>query len=205
MKVIVKGDRALFTRPEFSVERYTYDFITPSACKGLLKSVYWKPQMEYIINSIKVINPIKYVSIMRNELSNKLNINKCNSIDISNLANRQQRFSTILKDVEYVIDFDIILIEPESERNTLGKHYHILKDRIDREQFYRVPCLGLKEFDAWIERGDKDSTLKGTKDFGLCLFDLDYSDESNYRPIMFNAIMNDGVIDVKNAQKWRCV
>lgn len=50
--VEVWGDRALFTRPELSVERVSYDAMTPSAARGLLESIYWHPGMRYTIDRI---------------------------------------------------------------------------------------------------------------------------------------------------------
>lgn len=69
--VEVWGDRALFTRPELSVERVSYDAMTPSAARGLLESIYWHPGMRYTIDRIHVLNPIRFTNVRRNEVKSK--------------------------------------------------------------------------------------------------------------------------------------
>ena len=67
----ISGDYALFSRPEMKVERVSYDVITPSAARGILEAIYWKPQIRWIIDRITVINPIRFTNIRRNEISEK--------------------------------------------------------------------------------------------------------------------------------------
>ena len=71
-KIIVEGDYALFTRPEFKVERVSNDVPTISAVEGLIKSVYWKPAIRIIVDKIIVFNPIKFTNIRRNEIKSKI-------------------------------------------------------------------------------------------------------------------------------------
>jgi len=68
----VSGDYALFSRPEMKVERVSYDIMTPSAARGLLEAIYWKPQIRWIIDEIHVLNPIRFTNIRRNEISLKI-------------------------------------------------------------------------------------------------------------------------------------
>ena len=71
IQVEVWGDRALFTRPELSVERVSYDVITPSAARGLIESIYWHPGLRYAIDRIHVLNPIRFTNVRRNEVKSK--------------------------------------------------------------------------------------------------------------------------------------
>ena len=79
LKVIVSGDRACFTRPEMKAERVSYDVPTPGALEGLLKSVYWKPAMRYVIDQIVVFNPVEFISVRRNEVKSKVKLSKMKS------------------------------------------------------------------------------------------------------------------------------
>ena len=76
IKVIVSGKRACFTRPEMKAERVSYDVPTPGALEGLLKSIYWKPAMRYVIDRIIVFNPIAFTSVRRNEVKSKVKLGK---------------------------------------------------------------------------------------------------------------------------------
>ena len=68
----VWGDYACFTRPEMKVERVSYDVITPSAARGIIEAIYWKPAIKWIIDKIHVINPIRFTNIRRNEVKDKI-------------------------------------------------------------------------------------------------------------------------------------
>ena len=71
-KIMVEGDYACFTRPEFKVERVSYDVPTPGALEGMLKSIYWKPAIRYVIDKIIVFQPIEFANVRRNEVKNKV-------------------------------------------------------------------------------------------------------------------------------------
>lgn len=79
----VWGDYACFTRPEFKVERVSYPMMTPSAARGILEAIYWKPQIRYRIQRIGILrhprlkeveSPIgRQWSLLRNEISSRQN------------------------------------------------------------------------------------------------------------------------------------
>ena len=108
IKVHVWGEYACFTRPEMKAERVSYDVMTPSAARGLLEAIYWKPQFCWVIDRIHVLKPIRFESIRRNEIANKIPRSKANSdktgIDVTAQNQRQQRASLVLRDVAYVIE-----------------------------------------------------------------------------------------------------
>src|SRR5512136_557595 len=71
IRIRVRGDYALFTRPEMKVERVSYDVITPSAARGIIEAVYWKPAIRWVIDKIHVLREIEFTNVRRNEVSEK--------------------------------------------------------------------------------------------------------------------------------------
>ena len=71
VRLKIWGDYALFTRPESKAERMSYDVPTPSAARGILEAIHWKPAIRWEINRIHVLNPIVFDSIRRNEVGKK--------------------------------------------------------------------------------------------------------------------------------------
>ena len=218
-KILVKGEYALFSRPEMKVERVSYDVPTPSAFVGLLKNIYWHPGVVYVIDKIYVYNPINFINIRRNEVKDKLPLVKLSSIkahkDVSIPSRdiRTQRASMLLKDVEYGVefhfkltsqydkDFDNISME-EKEK----KCFNIIKRRLENGQFFNAPCLGCREFGASVSPVDvleKPAVFSGDVDLGFMLYDLVYKDDENGKssdhadPRFYRPHMIDGVIDVK--------
>lgn len=194
----VWGDYALFTRPEMKVERVSYDVITPSAARGIIEAVYWKPAIRWVIDKIHVINPIEYTNIRRNEVSEKMSPAKpyLSTTDV-----RQQRAALVLKNVDYVIQahFEIVP-EKAGPDDTVEKHYNMVLRRLQKGQYFNPPCLGTREFGAkveWLNVVDiPPSQLKGVSDLGWMLYDLDFSNPQDIRPSFFKAHMEDGIIDL---------
>lgn len=155
-KVIVEGDYACFTRPEMKLERVSYDVPTPGALEGMLKSIYWKPSIKYVIDKIIVFNPIDFANIRRNEVKDKVSLQKVklqmngNGGDpcVYTSEERTQRASMVLKNVKYGIEFHFELTGLKNDRETdaENKHYNIIKRRLEKGQCFRTPCLGCSEF-----------------------------------------------------------
>ncbi len=126
-KVLIEGDYACFTRPEMKVERVSYEVPPPGSLEGLLKSVYWKPALRYIIDKIIVFNPIDFINIRRNEVKDKVlfsamkgQMNETGSDPcIYTTESRSQRASMILKNVKYGVEFHFELtgLKNESEED----------------------------------------------------------------------------------------
>lgn len=208
--VEISGDYALFTRPEFKVERCSYDIITPSAARGILESVYWKPAIRYIIDRIHVYNEPKFTNIRRNEVSAKIlgsdarklmsgNTNIKGYINTKEVI--QQRASMVLKDVRYVIEAHFELTDKAGPDDTEEKHYNVALRRLRKGQFFHAPCMGCREFPAKfqiIEGEIPKSDLFGERDLGFMLYDMDFSDMENIQPMFFRAKMVDGIVDLRN-------
>lgn len=208
VKCKVWGDYACFTRPEMKVERVSYDIITPSAARGILEAIYWKPAIHWVVDRITVLRPIRVQNIRRNELANKLplgNVTKAmrdgeSPVEIFIEDDRQQRAALVLRDVAYVIEAHFEFTGPED--NNEGKHQSIFNRRLEQGQCFHRPYLGCREFyaDFGPDDGERpDETLTKERDFGWMLHDIDYGDDM--RPRFFRAVMRYGVIDVPNLRE----
>lgn len=200
IKLRVWGDYALFTRPEMKVERVSYDVMTPSAARGILEAIYWKPAIRWVIDSIHVLKPVRFENIRRNEVANRVSVNKkdmegnklvCRYIE----DDRQQRASMILRDVEYVIEAHFEFTSKEDANE--GKHLDMFKRRAVKGQCFHRPYFGCREFPVDFEWCDTvpASPLAGERDLGFMLHDIDFG--NNMTPRFFRAVMRDGIIDCR--------
>lgn len=205
----VRGDYALFTRPEMKVERVSYDVLTPSAARGIIEAVYWKPAIRWVIDKIHVLSEIEFTNIRRNEVSEKASESEARRrmsgstkapFYLATNEIRQQRAAMVLKNVDYVIEAHFELTEKAGPDETNEKHYNIALRRFRKGQYYHAPCLGTREFGAkleLIEDGNvPKSPLAGRRDFGWMLFDLDYSNPDDIQPKFFKAELIDGILDL---------
>ena len=206
----VWGPRALFARPEMKVERVSYDVITPSAARGVLEAIHWKPQMIWRIQRLHVLSRIQFESIRRNEVGSKIPASKVASAmrtgSTQGLAlyvdeDRQQRAATLLKHVAYIIQAGIELTERgrADPTESVQKHLEIFRRRAAKGQFFHHPYLGTREFacDFALHDGPlpaPDDSLLGERDLGWMALDIDYAAGNEAR--FFRARMVDGVIDV---------
>jgi CRISPR-associated protein Cas5d len=194
----VRGGYALFTRPEMKVERVSYDMITPSAARGIIEAVYWKPAIRWVIDRIHVLREPEFTNIRRNEVSEKASPRVAY---IDSTASRQQRAALVLKNVDYVIEahFDLVAGKTGPE-DTVEKHYNVALRRLRKGQFFSAPCLGTREFAAQVELVEGDpplSPLTGARDLGWMLYDLDFADPQDIRPQFFKAELREGILDLR--------
>ena len=208
IRVEVWGDYALFTRPEMKTERVSYDVMTPSAARGLLESIYWHPGMKWCIDRIHVCSPIRFTNIRRNEVKDTISARKVKTVMekgqgelyLATPESIQQRAAMVLRDVHYVIDAHFDLTENAAPGDNAGKFQDIIKRRLERGQCYSMPYFGTREFPAHFRRCTElppcPDELKGVRDLGWMLLDMDYSNDDGIRPMFFRASMKDGVITV---------
>lgn len=210
----VQGRYALFTRPEMKVERVSYDVITPSAARGIIEAIHWKPAIRWTIDKIHVLRRIQFTNIRRNEVSDKASVDNAlqvmkgvqKPLYIAVTETRQQRAAMILKDVDYVIEAHFDLTNKAGPEDTEEKHYNIVLRRLRSGQYFHAPCLGTREFPASVtliedRRDIPKSPLTGRRDLGWMLYDLDFSNPRDIQPMFYHVIMNDGVIDVQELSK----
>jgi len=217
IRLRVSGERALFTRPEMKVERVSYDVMTPSAARGILEAIHWKPAIQWIIEEIHVLAPIRFQSIRRNEVGAKLPAGAVRkamrSGDVGDLTlvveeNRQQRASTILIGVDYVISARFVLTARAGAEDNEGKHLDIFNRRARNGQCFHQPCLGTREFPAHfelLEAGTPTPVAEpenqtgalgfGTpRDLGFMLYDIAHA--SDRASVFFRAKLENGVLRV---------
>lgn len=218
IRLHVWGDYALFTRPELKVERQSYDVMTPSAARGILEAIHWKPQIRWVIDRIHVLNPIRFQQIRRNEVGHKAPAGKIrqamNRGDLEGLQllvdeDRQQRAATVLVQPAYVIEAHFVLTPKADASDSEGKHLDIFNRRAARGQCFHQPCLGTREFAAHFAliepgaplpaRAPEAETAElgfGTpRDLGFMLWDVDHAAPG--RPsLLFRASLRDGVLEV---------
>jgi CRISPR-associated protein Cas5d len=170
----VFGDYACFSRPEFKVERVSYQMITPSAARGVLEAVFWKPEIRYQIRTIEVVKMGAQTSILRNEVSDRQRVGP----PVVAQSIRQQRTSLVLKNVAYVIHGEIAL--REHAKDEIGKYLDQFNRRVEKGQCYQRPYLGTREFAAFFEQpGPLDRGLPDLNmDLGQMLFDIAYVEGS---------------------------
>lgn len=206
IKLKVWGDYACFTRPEMKVERVSYDVLTPSAARGILEAIYWKPAIQWKIDRIHVLNPIKFDNIRRNEVEGKIPDGKVRSalrgsgeglFQDAN-ENRVQRASYVLRDVCYCIEAHFELTDKAGRDETVEKHYNIVLRRMRKGQNFHQPYFGCREFPvhyALIEDSIPLSPYKGSvRDFGFMLWDIDFAHDM--KAVFYRAVMQDGIINV---------
>ena len=212
IKVEICGDYACFSRPELKIERMSYDVITPSAARGILEAVMWKPAVRYIVDEISVCKPIRFENIRRNEVGFKASSMEPKSAN----DGRQQRASMILRDVQYVVSAHFEMTGKAQERDNEGKFTEMIRRRLEKGQCYHAPYLGTREFPArirLIEDGETPATpIAETRSLGVMLYDIDYIKEvdahgkeivKEFRPTYFIAEMKQGVIDLRNVEVLR--
>lgn len=186
--VRVGGEFACFTDPGLKVERCSYPVMTPSAARGLLEAIFWKPEFRWEIRTITVLKPIKQMSIMRNEIADR---QSDKPIIIEH--KRQQRASLILKDVDYVIAAAMVL---KPGVNNFGKYLDQFERKLEKGQCHHTPCLGTREFAAWFELGTgKEKPLESERvnlQLGQMLFDIAYKEDEERQEISFHRHIADG-------------
>lgn len=213
VRLHVRGDRACFTRPEMKVERVSYDTLTPSAARGILEAIHWKPAILWVVDRIHVLKPIRFQSFRRNEVGARMSTvmaeRAMRSGSVAGLGlvvedNRQQRATTLLVDVAYVIEAHFVLTPRATSDDTEAKHLSMFNRRAAAGQCFHRPCLGTREFAADFALVPPDAPLpvselpldQRDRDFGWMLHDIDFAGGRN-ESRFFRARMSDGVIDVK--------
>jgi CRISPR-associated protein Cas5d len=198
----VWGDLACFTRPEMKVERVSYPVMTPSAARGVLEAVFWKPEFMWRVQEIWVLKPIRYTSILRNEVNSRQSERAARSwqaegggYDAS--ADRAQRHTLGLRDVAYVIAAHVDL-KPHADADP-AKYRDQFRRRVRDGRCFATPFFGCREFSAsFAEPDGNEQPLDLTDDLGQMLLDLNYQPDKSGRgtPRFFNARIERGVLRV---------
>jgi len=190
VRVKVQGEFACFTRPDLKVERMTYPCMTPSAARGILDSILWKPEFQWYVRRIIVLNPVRFFSVKRNEVNSKQGKNPIVIED-----RRAQRNSIVLRDVAYIIEASIHQKE-KSDKNPPKKYIEMFRRRVRKGQCYRRPYLGLREFYAEFSEPDgKEMPIPEPIPIGSMLFDIFYDENGKPAPLFFyNVSVENGIL-----------
>lgn len=214
----VRGDYACFTRPEMKVERVSYDLITPSAARAVFEAILWKPGLRWRIRRIDVLNPVRWISVRRNEVgavASTRNALTAMHEGRGQLAlyiedERQQRAGLFLRDVAYRLWADLELLSDEARANP-NKYSAMFSRRAAAGQCVNQPYLGCREFAARFRpvplvddgrggfepvAGEPPALDEWTADLGWMLHDLDYSRPDSPEPRFFRAHVRGGVMDL---------
>jgi len=196
VRVKVTGEFACFTRPDLKVERMTYPCMTPSAARGVLDSILWKPEFQWWVHRIIVLNPIKFFSVKRNEINAKQG-----KTPIVIEEKRAQRNSIVLKDVAYIIEASVYF-KGFNPINPPKKYSEMFKRRVKKGQCWRRPFLGTREFSAefFIPDGN-EQPIKEILPIGSMLFDIFYDEKGKPSPLFFYdvAIVN-GILECPHSE-----
>jgi CRISPR-associated protein Cas5d len=184
---------ALFTRPEFGAERVSYPVMTPSAARGVLEAIFWKPEFTWKVREIKVLKPIRHFSILRNEMNSWQSASSAKSADYHYFADddRAQRHSLCLKDVAYIITADIHL---KSHANAPEAKYRAqFRRRVAKGQCQHQPYLGTREFSAFFAEPDgTEKAIDHSDELGLMLWDMDFVSDPEAKQLEFMTHDADG-------------
>lgn len=217
------GPYACFTAPESRVERLSYPVMTPSAARGVVEAIFWKPEISYKITKIVVLRPIQFTSIRRNEIQGKVPVRGTQGVnawrkdtetyqpylvdsagrnDVQG-ENRTQRNTVLLRDVAYIIEGELIVKKPTAQDNP-AKYREMFERRVKKGQCVRQPCFGIREFAAYFDLPDgTEKPADESRDIGIMLYDLDFPTDGppGARPpdsaLFAPARLENGVLDVE--------
>lgn len=194
------------------VERVSYDVMTPSAARGILEAIHWKPAIHWVVDRIHVLEPIQFQSFRRNEVGAKVSATNAEramrarstaGLGLVVEENRQQRATTLLVNVAYVIEAHFEMTARATREDTPAKHLSMFNRRAASGQCFHRPCLGTREFAADFDLVAEDQPLPESRlsahqrnqDLGWMLHDIDHAAGGVSR--FFRARLTDGVLDVQ--------
>lgn len=204
LRVRARGPLACFTRPELKVERVSYPVMTPSAARGLLEAVLWKPAIAWHIERIKVLKEIKFTAFRRNEVNSKASLPKASTIQEGGVLppyfadeDRAQRNTVALSDVDYIIEAYFTMTVKAGPEDSMTKFVEMFNRRVEKGQHFHQPYFGCREFVAEVlpADGSPPSPYAEPRDLGLMLWDIRFTADGN-TPVFFPACLENGVLEV---------
>ena len=178
------------------VERVSYDVITPSAARGILEAILWKPAIRWRVTRIDILNPIRWASVRRNEVGAVMSA-RTDGFFIED--QRQQRAGLLLHDVAYLIHAHFEMTAKAGSEDNIRKFEDMFKRRAEKGQCFHRPYLGCREFAAhfelWADQASQTRSIDDSRDLGLMLYDMDFSG-SEPNPLWFVAKLQRGSLRV---------
>ncbi|WP_141579352.1 type I-C CRISPR-associated protein Cas5c [Actinomadura sp. WMMA1423] len=197
--VEVSGELACFTRPELKAERFSYEVMTPSAARGVLEAIFWRPEFEYRLIKIEVLKPIRWFSIRRNEVKSmasddwirRMMADTTVRYDVE--TDRDQRNTVALRDVGYRIHAQVLL-RPQATEGEV-KYREQFRRRVDKGACFSQPFLGTREFSARFGKATSAQPIQETRELGPMLHSIHYEGgKETYH--WFLARLDEGVMEV---------
>lgn len=200
--VRIRGPLACFSRPEFKAERVSYPIPTPSAVRGILEAILWKPAIRWNVESIQLLGEIQTIQFRRNEVNSRASDRRANQVAKSGEAwnyyadeDRTQRNTVALKNVDYAVTARMELTGRMGPDDSLSKFEQMFARRLSKGQCVTPPVLGCREFPAIVEAYEgTPEPVKRDEDFGWMLHDIRFGEEN--RPVFFQAVMQQGKVAV---------
>lgn len=203
-RVRVRGELACFTRPEMKVERVSYEVMTPSAARGVLEAILWKPQIAWSIHAIEVYAPVRWASFRRNELTSRA---AAGGGDLVADDERTQRNTVALRDVDYVVEASFALTDRAGPGDSVAKYVDMFLRRLRKGQHHHAPYLGCREMAAIVEPaedGRRPIDPEVDRPLGWMFFDFDWPGFAGgsppstgpVRPLFFEARLTGGIVRV---------
>jgi CRISPR-associated protein Cas5d len=202
-RVRMRGDFACFSRPEFSTERLSYEVITPSAARGILEAILWKPAIRWEVLRISVLSPVRWVEFRRNEVNGRVPtqaaVNAANGGSVPRNfyadEDRAQRNTVALRDIDYVIQARLLMTSAAGPQDNLIKFREIFERRLAKGQHAYQPYFGCREFPATVTTAsDEVMPISESRDLGWMLHDIAYGRERE--PRFFHARIENGSVEV---------
>lgn len=198
-----RGPLAVFSTPALKAERVSYPVITPSAARGLLEAVAWKPAIRWHVDRIRVLKPIRFTSFRRNEVNSRASVPSAALVRDGGSAptffadtDRAQRNTVALADVDYVIEAHFTLTDRAGPSDNIAKFTEIFTRRVEKGQHFHQPYFGCREFVADVLPADgAPEPIDDSRALGWMLWDIEYAAGRN-RPLFFQARLDGGVLHV---------
>lgn len=215
LRLRAKGPLAVFTRPELKTERVSYEVPTPSAVRGILEAICWKPAIQWHVERIYVFNEISFTSMKRNELNNKSippskQMMECGTreftygiygIDVDDEQARAQRNTVALRNVDYQFEAFFTLTERAGPDDNIYKFIDMFTRRVDNGQHFHQPYFGCRECIAEIlppiEKPEERS-ISISKELGIMLWDIGFGggESRQNMPLFFSAKLENGKMEI---------
>jgi len=193
LAVQVTGEAALFSRPELKVERVSYRMMTPTAARGVLEAIYWKPEMRYRVVAIEVLRPIRQFTVRRNETHAVVSVEDAlRGKRVDTAANRDQRNAVCLRDVAYRIHAHVEVKGKDGK--PAAAYRDQFRRRVERGACFHQPFLGTREFSAEFGKPDDTPPIEVPEDLGVMLHTIHFGPP--IRMEWFTARLERGVLHV---------
>ncbi len=213
-RVRVSGELACFTRPEMKVERVSYEVMTPSAARGILEAILWKPQIAWHIGAIEVLNPVRWASFRRNEVQKVAPKSPKAGEALIVEDERTQRNTVALRDVDYVVEAWFELTSEAGDSDPVAKYVEMFRRRLEKGQHHHAPYLGCREFAARVGPAKEETHPIDpgvARPLGWMFYDFDWPGfaggdaprDAVVRPLFFDARLEGGVVRVPARREVR--